>query len=205
MILPLWAAAKAPVEADSVHISRPKGQTMLAVKSNLAYDAFSFLNYAVELPIYSNKVSLQWQHVFPWWRWGQERNKYCVRYLQMGGEARWWFKPMPRDNRDKLTGHYLGAYFMGGKWDFQRRRSICHQGEFTSAGLSYGFSMPVGRWLNLEFSLSAGYARIPYRKYVPAEDYSQLYKTGSGTWHYFGPTKVEVSLVLPIRINCPVR
>ena len=92
---------------------------------------------------------------------------------------------------------------MGGRWDFQWKRSICHQGEFWSAGLSVGYAMPICRWANMEFSLSAGYASIPYRGYRPTDDYSLLVRDPDkqGTWHYIGPTKAEISLVIPFNTS----
>ena len=61
--------------------------------------------------------------------------------------------------------------------------------------------MPVSKYLNLEFSLSVGYANIPYQHYVPTDDFSLLVRDDklAGTLHYIGPTKAEVSLVIPIR------
>ncbi|MGN0048387.1 MAG: DUF3575 domain-containing protein [Bacteroides sp.] len=181
-------------------------RTVVAIKSNLLYDAVTWLNFAIEVPLYDERFSLLYYHQFPWWRGGEHNNKYCMRFLGIGGEARWWFRPMPRPaderhvKRDKLMGHFLGLYGQGGKWDFERKRKYCYQGEFWSAGLTYGYAMPIGRRLNLEFSLSVGYASIPYRHYVPTEDYSLLIRDRdkTGTWHYVGPTKAEVALVLPI-------
>lgn len=183
-------------------------KTILAVKSNLLYDALTLVNYSVEVPI-GDRFSALYYHQFPWWRWGEHNNKYCLRFLSIGGEGRWWFKPMPRPaterrlKRDRLVGHFLGLYAESGKWDFERRRDICHQGEFWSVGLSYGYAMPIGRRLNLELSLSAGYASIPYRGYTPSEDYSILWRDPSevGRWHYFGLTKAQVSLVLPFMVS----
>ena len=128
-----------------------------------------------------------------------------MRFLSIGAEGRWWFKPMPREKtekrikRDKLMGHFLGVYAESGKWDFERKRDICYQGEHWSAGLSYGYSMPIGKRLNLELSVSAGYASIVHRGFEPAEDYSELYHLPEkdGTWHYIGPTKAQVTLVIP--------
>jgi hypothetical protein len=52
----------------------------------------------------------------------------------------------------------------------------------------------------MEFSISVGYASIAYRKYEPSEDYEILWRdpVKHGRWHYFGPTKLQVSLVYPI-------
>ena len=183
-------------------------KTILALKTNLLYDAVSWLNFSVEVPL-GKRFSAVYNHQFPWWTWGEGNNEYCMRFLSIGAEARWWFKPMPREKtekrikRDKLMGHFLGVYVESGKWDFERKRDICYQGEHWSAGLSYGYAMPIGKRLNLELSASVGYAAIPHRGYQPAEDYSELYplREKDGTWHYFGPTKAQVSLVLPFVVK----
>lgn len=184
-------------------------KTILAVKTNLLYDAISWLNFAIEVPFAGNRFSVLYEHQFPWWRWGMGDNRFCMRYLQMTGEVRWWFHPRRKPStrheivRDRLSGHFLGLYGMGGRYDFERKCDVCYQGEFWSLGLSYGYSLPIGRRLNLEFSLSAGYASIDYRHFIPADDYSVLYRDPDkvGTWNYFGITKAAISLVFPIGVR----
>lgn len=180
-------------------------KTILALKSNLLYDALTLVNYSIEVPI-ANNYSVLFYHQFPWWRWGEANNEYCIRFLSLGAEARWWVKPEPRPQkgkrrvRDKLMGPFVGLYAESGKWDFELGRKICYQGEHWSAGLSFGYAMPIGRYLNMEYSLSVGYASIPYRKFTPSKDYEILWRNPEkvGRWSYFGPTKAQVSLVLPI-------
>ena len=100
-------------------------------------------------------------------------------------------------------GHFAGIYCESGKYDFEHKKDICYQGEFWSLGVSYGYSMPISRYLNLEFSISAGYASIAYRGYTPSPDYSILWRDYDkvGRWHYFGLTKAQISLVIPISIT----
>lgn len=198
-----------PVLLSTDSYSAHDSKTILAFKTNLLYDALSLMNYSIEVPFCGDKFSALFYHQFPWWRWGENNNKYCIRFLSLGGEGRWWFKPQPRPEtekykkRDRLEGHFIGVYSESGKYDFERRRDICYQGEFWSAGLSYGYSMPITRWLNLELSVSAGYASIAYRGYTPSPDYSILWRDYDkvGRWHYFGLTKAQVSLVLPITVK----
>jgi len=173
-------------------------KTILALKTNLLYDALSLANFSIEVPLYKDKFSLLYYHQFPWWTWGQADNEYCIRFLSIGAEARWWFKTSERFN-----GHFLGLYSESGKYDFEFQRRICYQGEFYSAGLSYGYAMPVGKHLNLEFSLSAGYASMAYRGYNPSPDYEILFRDPAkvGRVHYFGPTKAQISLVVPIKVK----
>lgn len=212
-VQPLESAAELsePVTPEPLDLPWKRTRTVLAVKSNLLYDALTWANFSVEVPftIQGRQFSALYQHQFPWWTWGEADNEYCNRFLSIGGEVRWWFRPQPRPAsdrrvvRDRLVGHHLGLYCLSGKWDFERKRDICYQGEFWSVGLSYGYAMPIGKRLNLEFTLAVGYAGIPYRGYTPSPDYEILYRDpeDSGRWHYFGPTRAEVSLVLPITVT----
>ena len=203
MPMPDWKSvlcSMPEVEEDS--------KTILALKTNLLYDAVSWLNFSVEVPV-GDRYSVLYYHQFPWWNWGKAKNEYCMRFLSIGAEGRYWFKPMPREatanriKRDRLMGHFVGVYAESGKWDFERKRDICYQGEHWSAGLSYGYAMPIGKRLNLELSLSVGYASIAYRGYTPSEDYEILWRDPEkeGRWHYVGPTKAQVSLVLPFVVK----
>ncbi len=192
-------ATVTPVKAKDEREKR----TVVALKSNLLYDAATILNFAVEVP-FNEKFSILYEHHCPWWL--SKNNRFCVEYLSFGGEFRWWFRPKTqkatpkRVQRDALVGHFLGVYGMGGKFDFQFNRKFCYQGEFFSAGLTYGYSMPIAKRVNLEFSISAGYARIPYRHYIPTDDWQLLVRDNNktGVWHYFGPTKVEIALSIPL-------
>ena len=186
-------------------------KTIFAVKTNLAYDALTMLNYAIEVPL-GKRFSVVWEHYFPWWV--MRNNRICVEYLTLGGEARWWFAPQPRPatarrvERDRLVGHYLGAYGFWGKADLQWDRIGCYQCyPVWSAGLTYGFVFPVSKHLNLELSASFGYARIPYQHYSPSDDWQILWRDhdDAGTTHYFGPTKLQVTLAWPIRVKYRVR
>lgn len=184
-------------------------RTIVALKTNMLYDAVTALNFAVEIP-FNERFSILYEQHFPWWL--SNDNKYCLQFLSFGGEFRWWFAPQTRPasssmkQRDALMGHFLGLHAWGGKSDIQWGRDFgCYQFDFLSAGLTYGYSMPIGKYLNLEFSISAGYARIPYQHYIPTEDWQILIrdKNDAGVLHYFGPTKAEVSLVIPFRITLP--
>lgn len=194
-----------PLRSDvPVAVADDGDRTILALKTNLLYDAVTALNFAVEIP-FNEHFSAMYEHHCPWWL--SKNNKYCMQFLSFGGEFRWWFLPRPspetadRKLRDALVGHYIGLNCWGGKSDLQWGRDFgCYQFDFISAGLSYGYSMPIGKYLNLEFSISAGYARIPYQHYIPTDDWQILIKDkdNAGTLHYFGPTKAEISLVIPI-------
>ena len=92
---------------------------------------------------------------------------------------------------------------MSAKYDFQWDRSLCYQGEYWSTGVTYGYSLPVKEWLKLEFSASVGFMRSNYRHYQPSPEYENLYldEYQVGVLSYFGPTKVNVSMVIPLKFD----
>lgn len=175
-------------------------KTILALKTNLLYDAVTALNFEVEVPI-GDKFSIMVEDVFPWWAWGPNDRKYCFQMWEIGLEPRWWFSRTPA--RDRLSGHFIAPYAMSSKYDFQNNLEYCWQGEYWSAGLTYGFACPLGKYFNMEFSASVGYLNTDWRHYQPDAPYEHLirdpYKTGNTS--YFGPTKLKVSLVAPIMIK----
>ena len=188
-------------------------RTIFALKTNVLYDAVTAFNYSVEVPL-GDRFSFSLQHYFPWWH-TQKELKYCLQYLTLGGELRWWMSPRPlpesesRILRDVLTGHFIGLYGFWGKTDIQvlRRIGMYQCDNVLSAGLTYGYSFPLTRHWNMELSISAGYARIPYQHYIPSDDWQQLWRDpyNTGILHYFGPTNVAVSLVRPIVIKYGVK
>jgi hypothetical protein len=173
--------------------------TVVALKSNLLYDVLTALNIEIEIPL-GNKWSIAVEDVFPWWHSG---NKYAFQMWEMGVEGRYWFR-RPQGSR-VLTGQFFGLYGMSSKYDFQWRSSVNYQGEYWSAGLTYGYAMPISKHFNLELSLSLGYLSTAYRHYIPSPGYTELVKDPykQGRMGYVGPTKIKASLVFPI--NLPLK
>lgn len=179
-------------------ISMEERRVILALKTNLLYDAVTALNFEVEVPI-GNHWSLMVEDVFPWW---EKDNKYCFQLWTMGMEGRYWFSNNKHYSQ-KLSGHFMGAYTMSGKYDLQWKRDLSYQGEFWSAGATYGYAFPIGKRFKLELSASLGFMSIAYRHYIPSNDYGMLFKDleKQGRISYFGPTKLKVSLVLPLYLS----
>ena len=181
-------------------LPQEESRTIAAIKTNLLYDAVTAVNFAVEVPI-GERWSIVAEDVFPWWSWGPNRNKYAFQMVEIGIEPRYWF--YKKEDADVLEGHFVGVYGMSAKYDFQWDRSLCYQGEYWSTGVTYGYSLPVKEWLKLEFSASVGFMRSNYRHYQPSPEYENLYldEYQVGVLSYFGPTKVNVSMVIPLKFD----
>ncbi|MDE6785740.1 MAG: DUF3575 domain-containing protein, partial [Muribaculaceae bacterium] len=61
------------------------------------------------------------------------------------------------------------------------------------SGIEYGYSLPVARRLNIDFSLAFGYMAGKYLKYEPKYGFYIWQSTHHLRW--LGPTKAEISLV----------
>lgn len=77
----------------------------------------------------------------------------------------------------------MGGKPTGSLWD------RCHWG----ISAEYGFSLPVARRLNIDFSLGVGYQTGHVYEYLPMDDHYVWQVTRNR--HWFGPTKLEISLV----------
>lgn len=166
---------------------------LLAVKTNLLFDAAMMPNVEVEVPV-GNRWSVNGELMFPWWL--VKDDKYCLQILMGGVEGRYWLgSKAKRKHREVLTGHFLGLYAGAGKYDLQWDRNG-YQGEFfIAAGISYGYAMRIARNLRLEFNLGIGLLRTNYEHYHAIEDYRTLLWQDSGRYTWLGPTKAKISFV----------
>ena len=184
-------SAQEPVESpvpDCHEGLRPK----LAVKTNLIY--YMALAPNLEIERWWGRhaqwsVMAEWQA--PWYVWHHNSRAYEV--LNGGLEVRRWLHGADPCHR-WLTGCFLGAYFMGGKYDLEWNHKG-YQGEYYSAGLTVGFAHRLARRWNMEYSVSGGYLATDYRRYHGMFNDQHLIWQHNGQADYAGPTKVKVSLV----------
>ena len=183
-----------PQISDSLQRAPKEGFTWkkfvqnLALKTNLLYDVVLVPNVAVEYAI-NDHISVNADWMYAWWS-RDSKHDYWRTY---GGdiEARYWFS----NSSDRiLTGHHVGAYagiltydvefggtgYMGDKWSYM-------------FGLSYGYSLPIYKKLNLDFEIGIGYFGGKYYVYEPEYGSYIWQQTKNRKW--FGPTRAEVSLV----------
>lgn len=166
---------------------------LLALKTNLLFDAALMPNVEIEVPV-GKRWSVNGEYAFPWWQF--DRGKYCMQVLMGGLEGRYWLgSRKSREDREVLTGHFLGLYAGGGKYDLQWGEKG-YQGEFfIAAGVSYGWATRIARHLHLEFNIGIGLLRTDYRHYHARDNYQTLLWQENGKYTWFGPTKAKISLV----------
>lgn len=169
---------------------------VLALKTNLLYDATATLNLGVEFAI-AKKWTLDVSGNYnPWSFSGSSKWKHVM----LQPEVRYW-------TCERFNGHFVGAHLHGGAFNagalpalgglisdnMQQNR---YQGYFYGGGLSYGYYTVLSAHWGLEASLGLGYARINYDKYPCGDCGTKIKKD---TKNYFGPTKVAISLIYNIK------
>ena len=169
------------------------GPFWLAVKTNMLFDLALAPNVEVERWFGKHhRFSVMAEVWFPWYVWRHNSNAYEV--LTIGLEGRYWLVPYWKRPNRPITGLFVGAYAAGGKYDIERK-SKGDQGEFTSLGLSIGYTWRIGKNLNLEASVSGGWVSGPYRHYEGKFNDTHLIWQRNEHFSYFGPTKLKFSLV----------
>lgn len=166
---------------------------LIALKTNLLFDATMMPNIEIEVPM-GNRWSINAEYMFPWWLF--DSDKYCMQILMGGLEGRYWLGGRKkRQQTEVLTGHFLGLYAGGGKYDLQWDDNG-YQGEFfIAAGISYGWATRIARDLRLEFNIGIGLLRTDYRHYHARDNHQTLLWQENGRYTWFGPTKAKISFV----------
>jgi hypothetical protein len=167
------------------------------VQTNLLYDALLIPNIGVEFYL-GKRWSVVADWMYGWWK-NDHRHRYWRAYG--GGVAvRKWFGRAAKEK--PLTGHHMGIYGQIFTYDFEtggrgymggRPGGSLWEKMNYAAGVEYGYSLPIARRLNLDFTLGVGYWGGTYYEYEPMDDCYVWQATKQR--HWYGPTKAEVSLV----------
>ena len=168
----------------------------VALKTNLLYDATATVNAGIEIglaPRWTLDISGNFND------WTMSHNRKWKHWL-VQPEARYWFC-------ERFSGHFIGIHAHGGEYnfgnlkngikflgsDFSKLTDNRYQGWYVGGGLSYGYAWILGKHWNLEAELGIGYIYTRFDKYPYAECGEKIEEDASH--HYFGPTKLALSIV----------
>lgn len=168
---------------------------LVGLRSNLLYDLALVPNVGAEVAI-EGRWSAAIDLCGAWWG-GPDHSRSWRIY---GGEltGRYYFWPQ----RARMCGHHAGIYAQLYTYDFKlgdmgyiggdAAMNIFHH-PTAGAGLEYGYTLPVGRRVSLDFSLGIGWSGGRCTEYHTAEGRDLLLRTHTRNW--FGPTRAAVSVV----------
>lgn len=191
----------APVPEISVNaVPQPRkapSPFYMSLRTNMLYDLGLVPNIGADFYLGKNfSLSAFW--TYAWWK-TDRKHWYWRTY---GGDValRYWFGKAAAAK--PLTGHHIGVYAQALTYDFefgnkgymagQPGGNIFDQANL-GAGIEYGYSLPIAPRLNLDFTASVGYMGGKCWEYVAEDDCYVWQRTKKTRW--FGPTKLEVSLV----------
>lgn len=187
--------AESVVEPEPAPESEQSSPFYMSIQTNMLYLLAAVPNIGIEFYLGKNwSIDTNWH--YSWWK-SDPKSWYWRTY---GGDiaVRKWFGKSA--NEKPLTGHHAGIYGqmltydveIGGKGYLADRWS-------WAAGVEYGYSLPIAKRLNINFTLGVGYHWGTYDEYLPIDGHYVWQSTNKR--HYIGPTKVEVSLVWLIGHN----
>lgn len=188
----LWLVAIAALAqtADKVQTADKAGA--VALKTNLLYDLALVTNAGIEVSL-GHRWTVAADGHFTWLS-KNSRHRYWQSY---GGYVtlRRYFgqRSMVNGQCSAFSGHHLGIYGLALTYDVEwggRGYQADHFG--FGAGVEYGYSLPIGRCLDLDFSIGVGFQDGEYKKYDPVDDHYVWHSTSKR--HWWGPTKAEVTL-----------
>lgn len=180
--VPVIRRAPVPVEQ--------KPPFYMGVRTNMLYDVALIPNIGVEFSIGRGwTIGVDW--MYSWWK--LERQNYFWRTY--GGDlyVRRYFGRA--SSAKPLTGHHIGLYGQMLTYDFELGGPGLLSDRWSwGGGIEYGYTLPVARRVNIDFSIGVGYLGGEVKRYEPLDGHYVWRSTSYR--HWIGPTKGEISLVV---------
>lgn len=180
---------------NSVEHVRNLTYPIIAVKSNLLYDATTTLNVGAEFGL-GKKTTLEVPFNLNPWTFSDNKK---FKHWMLQPELRFW-------NCEVFNGFFWGVHAHGGQFNvggidlpfgiFPTLENHRYQGYFYGAGLGVGYQWVLGKRWNLELGIGAGYTRFEYDKFKCQHCGEKLKESGR---NYLGPDRVALSLIYIIR------
>jgi hypothetical protein len=173
------------------------GTPRFALKTNLLYGAATLTpNIAAEIAL-SRRSTIELSYSNNPWNYKAEMpsNKKLLHGI-VSAEYRYWLC-------DRFSGHFFGVNALYSEYNVSGHdiptlfeKEFRYQGNAYGGGVTYGYSLPVAKRWNVEFTAGVGVLQMKYDRYscltcdtnaVPA----------TKTW--FGPTNLGINLVFLIK------
>lgn len=116
------------------------------------------------------------------WTWKNNDRRYAL--WEVSPEVRWYIG-------EKKAWH-IGAMGKVGHFNYKLSETG-RQGDILGGGLTGGYQLHLNDALSMDFSLSLGYLRADYEKYVVMD--AVRVRDGSGSKDWWGPINAGVTLV----------
>lgn len=173
---------------------------LLAIKTNLIYDAASALNLEVEVPV-GERFSVTGELINPWWHIGSM--DYTMRVHMGTVSGKYWFGN--RDRHERLTGFAVGLNVgLASDYDVQFFESEGIQGTYFMAGVIASYAHRINNRWHLEGQIGLGVMESDYKNYTMSygTDHGDIkvfdYPWATKRKVWFGPTQIRFSIAYMI-------
>lgn len=165
----------------------------IQLRTNGLFDLAASPNVGLEI---QTDIGLAWQfdYVGAWWN-NDSKHRYFSNYA-FQTEFRYYINHETCDY--PYLGHHVGVYAILATYDFEFGGTGYMSPDLDrtwSAGVSYGFIRKLNRKLSLDFTVGFGYFTSLYDVYEPMDEVKEYLRTDQRRLNFFGPTKLEVSLI----------
>lgn len=172
----------------------------VGLKTNLLYWGTTTPNLAVEIAL-GRKTTLELHGNYNPFRFGSKDSNHKLQHWMVMPELRLW-------TYEKYDGHFFGIHSLFGGYNmgnlnlpldiFSSLKNNRYEGYGAGVGLSYGYQWYLSPHWNLEAHFGFGYIYMNYERYECHRCGQLIEKSHK---HYFGPTKIGVSLIYLIKSN----
>lgn len=177
------------VDSNYPPVSVSRRPFYASLKTNALYDLLLIPSVGAEVWL-GKMMSVNANWSYAWWSKNRRHNYW--RYYGGDIAVRRWFGRKAAEK--PLTGHHIGLYAQIMTYDFELGGKGYMGNKYNyGGGVEYGFSLPLARRFNMDFTVGVGYLGGEYYEYTPIDGHYVWQATKQRRW--FGPTKAEVSLV----------
>lgn len=178
-------------DIESVRPESPSATFQL--RTNGLYDLALCPNIGLEFQT-SLGLAFQFDYVGAWWN-SPSKNRFFSNY-GFQSEIRYYFK---KDNPAiPFRGLHVGVYGQMVTYDFEfggEGYQCPALDDSFGLGISGGYSMPISKKWNIDFTLGLGYFQSKYSVYEPNVNNTKWIETNKKRLKFWGPTKAEVTFV----------
>ncbi len=175
---------------EGISVSEPRAfNNHLAVKTNLIYLTFPAYNLGVEFRLF-NKLTLDLSMSYS--VWDSKYRSISHKFIQP--ELRYYLKK-------EMKGHFLGVNALIGEYDLKglsafgaMNKDSRYKGDIYAAGLVYGYSIRINRYISVEPVIGFGAGKIKFHDYPEQTKDRNTYNEK----YIPVPTKLSVNIVYRI-------
>ena len=178
------------VAAQEMYSAEEK-PTVVQLKTNGLFWLAASPNIGVELQT-DLGVSFSVDYVGAWWNKNQKHRYFSNYAFQMSVQ----YYLSSKEQGTPYLGHHVGIYGQMITYDFEFGNKGYQSNDLSKTwaiGAAYGYRIPLGKQFSADFTIGIGYLRSKYDVYEP---YMGRYvRTNTKRLNYFGPTRLEASLI----------